>query len=89
MATRLLLSLGFYASLFITAYAGDTVGMPLAAWQPGMLDIHQISSGRGNAGLYVLPDGTTLLVDAGELPIRTPFLAPSGRMKTCAAFPFA
>ena len=31
-----------------------------------MLDIHQISIGRGNAGLYFFPDGTTLLVDVVE-----------------------
>ena len=35
------------------------------AWTPGTLDIHQISTGRGNAALFILPDGTTLLVDAG------------------------
>ena len=32
---------------------------------PGTLDIHHISTGRGNATFFVLPDGTTLLVDAG------------------------
>lgn len=37
----------------------------LPPWQAGMLDIHQISTGRGNAALLILPDGTTLLVDAG------------------------
>ena len=42
-----------------------TVGQPLPPWTPGMLDIHQISTGRGNSVLLVLPDGTTLLVDAG------------------------
>ncbi len=47
--------------------AQDVVGDPIGPWQPGMLDIHQISTGRGNAGLYIFPDGTTLLVDAGEL----------------------
>ncbi|MBZ5584645.1 MAG: MBL fold metallo-hydrolase [Acidobacteriia bacterium] len=31
-----------------------------------MLEIHQISTGRGNSGLYIFPDGTTMLVDAGE-----------------------
>jgi glyoxylase-like metal-dependent hydrolase (beta-lactamase superfamily II) len=41
------------------------VGTPLAPWTPGLLDIHQISTGRGNAALFILPDGTTLLVDAG------------------------
>ena len=42
-----------------------TVDAPLPAWTPGTLDIHQIATGRGNAALFVLPDGTTLLVDAG------------------------
>ena len=41
------------------------VGSPLPAWTPGTLDIHQISTGRGNSALLILPDGTTLLVDAG------------------------
>jgi beta-lactamase superfamily II metal-dependent hydrolase len=41
------------------------VGEPLPAWTRGTLDIHQISTGRGNAALVVFPDGTTLLVDAG------------------------
>ena len=51
--------------------AQDVVGREITPWQRGMLDIHQISTGRGNAGLYILPDGTTLLVDAGELAIKT------------------
>jgi beta-lactamase superfamily II metal-dependent hydrolase len=37
----------------------------LPPWSEGMLDIHQISTGRGNAALFVFPDGTTMLVDAG------------------------
>jgi beta-lactamase superfamily II metal-dependent hydrolase len=37
----------------------------LPPWSPGVLEIHQISTGRGNSALFVLPDGTTLLVDAG------------------------
>jgi beta-lactamase superfamily II metal-dependent hydrolase len=37
----------------------------LPPWSEGMLDIHQISTGRGNAALCVFPDGTTMLVDAG------------------------
>lgn len=35
-------------------------------WVPGTLDIHQIATGRGNAALTIFPDGTTLLVDAGD-----------------------
>src|SRR5579871_5916269 len=45
--------------------AAAQVGTPLAAWTPGTLDIHHISTGRGNSTLFILPDGTTLLVDAG------------------------
>ena len=41
------------------------VGAPLPPWTPGTLDIHQISTGRGNSALFVMPDSTTLLVDAG------------------------
>jgi beta-lactamase superfamily II metal-dependent hydrolase len=54
------LGLAVGASLFC-----QTVGEPLPAWTPGALDIHHISTGRGNSTLFVLPDGTTLLVDAG------------------------
>ena len=43
----------------------DRVGQSIAPWSPGTVDIHQISTGLGNAALVVMPDGTTLLVDAG------------------------
>jgi hypothetical protein len=71
MTIRLLLSLGICMTVTLTARGEDVAGSPISPWQRGTLDIHQISSGRGNAGLYILPDGTTLLVDAGELPTRT------------------
>ena len=38
----------------------------IPAWQPGVLEIHQIDTGRGNAALILGPDATSLLVDAGE-----------------------
>jgi glyoxylase-like metal-dependent hydrolase (beta-lactamase superfamily II) len=43
----------------------DRPGTPLAPWQPGWLDIHHIATGRGNATFVMLPDGTSLLIDAG------------------------
>ena len=43
----------------------------LPDWQQGYLDIHQISTGRGDAAFMILPDGTTLLVDAGDLGVFT------------------
>ena len=41
-------------------------GDVLQAWTPGTLDIHQIVTGRGNAAFMMFPDGTTLLLDAGD-----------------------
>ncbi len=42
------------------------VGDVLPAWAAGTLDIHQIVAGRGNAAFMMFPDGTTLLLDAGD-----------------------
>lgn len=39
----------------------------LPAWQEGMMDIHHINTGRGDAAFAILPDGTTLLIDAGDM----------------------
>lgn len=41
---------------------GCAVG--LKPWSPGTLDIHCINTGRGESTFFVLPDGTTMLVDA-------------------------
>jgi beta-lactamase superfamily II metal-dependent hydrolase len=41
--------------------------MQLPNWKPGFLDIHHINTGRGDAAFMVFPDGTTLLVDAGDM----------------------
>ena len=38
----------------------------LPEWQEGYLDIHTVSTGRGDATFIVMPDGTTLLIDAGD-----------------------
>lgn len=42
-------------------------GKQLPAWQKGFLDIHHINTGRGSAAYCIFPDGTSLLIDAGEL----------------------
>jgi Metallo-beta-lactamase superfamily len=41
-------------------------------WKDGYLDIHHINTGRGVCTFMVLPDGTTMMVDAGDLD-DTPF----------------
>ena len=38
----------------------------LPTWQEGYLDIHTIATGRGDAALIVMPDGTTMMIDAGD-----------------------
>lgn len=43
------------------------IGETLPDWSEGCLDIHLINSGRGECIFHILPDGTTLLVDAGEM----------------------
>ncbi len=35
-------------------------------WTAGCLDIHHISTGRGECVCAILPDGTTMMIDAGE-----------------------
>ena len=39
----------------------------LPTWEEGMMDIHHINTGRGDAAFLILPDGTTILVDAGDM----------------------
>lgn len=43
------------------------INQTLPAWSEGYLDIHFINAARGECCFYILPDGTTLLVDAGEI----------------------
>jgi beta-lactamase superfamily II metal-dependent hydrolase len=42
-------------------------GNLLTEWQEGFLDIHHINTGRGDASFLILPDGTTMVFDAGNL----------------------
>lgn len=37
------------------------------SWEEGVLELHHIATGRGNAMFGIFPDGTTLLVDAGDM----------------------
>lgn len=40
-------------------------GEPMEPWSRGFLDIHHISTGRGNCVLVICPDGTSVMIDAG------------------------
>lgn len=71
-----------WALLVLPSLAQETVAPPAAGppifepWSPGRLDIHQISTGRGNATFAILPDGTTLLIDAGDAGDAVPEAPP-------------
>ncbi|MEZ0611822.1 ComEC/Rec2 family competence protein [Fibrella sp. WM1] len=55
-------------------------------WQAGYLDIHHINTGRGNSTFFIFPDGTTMLLDAGDLNA-TPFLRKNAPLKVAPARP--
>lgn len=46
-----------------TAMAAEAETLP--PWSPGVLDIHHIDTGVGNATFILAPDGTTILIDCG------------------------
>jgi beta-lactamase superfamily II metal-dependent hydrolase len=48
------------------AAEGAAADRTLPAWRDGVLEIHFINTGKGDAALFILPDGTTLLRDAGD-----------------------
>ena len=67
---RTLVAQAFRPALVIAALGAVLSAQParegaLPPWTLGTLDFHQISTGEGNSALVVLPDGTTMLVDAG------------------------
>jgi hypothetical protein len=62
----LAVAVGLLAATVGRPLPAQTVGETLPRWTPGTLDIHHINTGRGNATFFMFPDGTTMLVDAGD-----------------------
>jgi beta-lactamase superfamily II metal-dependent hydrolase len=78
-ARRVVPALGvLLAALALTAVRAQVPvpGGQLPPWTPGTLEIHHIATGEGNATFFVLPDGTTMLVDAGAATAGRAPLAP-------------
>lgn len=48
-------------------FAQVKVGESYPYWSEGYMDIHHINTGRGECVFAILPDGTTMLIDAGEI----------------------
>lgn len=59
-------ALAALAVVFAPTTAVQAAPDTLPAWSQGWLYIHHISTGRGNATYFVMPDETTMLIDAGE-----------------------
>ena len=51
----------------LLSQAGTTKQLSLPPWEPGYLYIHHISTGRGSCALLILPDATTMMIDAGSM----------------------
>ena len=47
--------------------ASGIVGCRYPGWNPGDLDIHFIQTGVGEQTFFILPDGTTILLDCGDM----------------------
>ena len=47
------------------------IGDPYVGWKEGELDLHFISTGCGENAFYIFPDGTTMLLDAGDWNIQS------------------
>ena len=71
------LALSQVEGLLVSARANERATSDLLApWAPGFLEIHHIATNRGNSTLFILPDGTTMMVDAGAIYGETPYLSP-------------
>lgn len=57
---RILLLILIFCSLGIQAQT-------LPSWQQGWFDIHHISTGKGECQFLVFPDGTTMVIDCGDM----------------------
>lgn len=45
----------------------NEIGKPYKGWKEGEFDIHHIHTGMGEANFFIMPDGTSMLIDAGDL----------------------
>ena len=53
------------------AFQGE-IGKPYKGWKNGEFDIHHIHTGMGEANLFIMPDGTSMLIDAGDMGPNNP-----------------
>jgi beta-lactamase superfamily II metal-dependent hydrolase len=61
-----ILTVTLWACFTAAASAQVKAGDVYPDWTTGYLDIHHISTGKGECMFAILPDGTTMMIDAGE-----------------------
>ena len=61
---RILLIISLSLAASCGTARGPIVGQQFDKWTKGYLEIHSVNTGRGESFFYILPDGTTLLIDA-------------------------
>ena len=59
-------SIFFLSCFFLLSCPFATGDMSYPAWKEGEMEIHHIYTGRGESNFMVFPDGTTMLIDAGD-----------------------
>ena len=57
-------SILFFITILCCVLGSAQVQLP--KWEKGYLDIHHINTGRGSCAFLILPDGTNMMIDAGD-----------------------
>lgn len=67
LAVSALLNSGLYAAVPSDPDRDSEIGKPLSKWRAGDMEIHCIYTGFAESVFYILPDGTSMLLDSGHL----------------------
>jgi len=50
----------------VACSSSNQIGKAYRGWHEGEMDLHHIYTGRGESNFMIFPDGTSMLVDAGD-----------------------
>ena len=70
----------FFCMTMISCDLNQENGNKYIGWKSGEMEIHHIYTGRGESNFMIFPDGTTMLVDAGDWD-------PKDYTKMCSLLP--